>query len=67
MAWLWIWFGISNTCGVKSNWVGQNSEPDEEHNEDCVEEGLQLTRVKFKIDGNGDKDALGILYYSINI
>ena len=52
---------------MKSNWVGQNSEPDEEHNEDCVEEGLQLTRVKFKIDGNGDKDALGILYYSINI
>ena len=52
---------------MKSNWVGQNSEPDEEHNEDCVEDGLQLARVKFKIDGNGDKDALGILYYSINI
>ena len=30
-----MWFGICNTCvGVWSNRVGQNKEPDEEHNED---------------------------------
>ena len=30
-----------NTCGgLWSNWVGQNSETNEEDDEDCVEEGL---------------------------
>ena len=39
-----MWFGISNTCGVWSNWVGQNSETYEEHDEDCVEEIVRETR-----------------------
>ena len=43
-----MWFGMSNTCG--GSWldgVGQNREIDEEQDEDCVEEALQLARVKF--------------------
>ena len=36
MAWLAIWFGISNTCGgVWLNGTGQNRETNEEHDEDC--------------------------------
>ena len=30
-----------------SNWVRQNRETDDRHDEDCVEEGCQLTKVKF--------------------
>ena len=33
------------------NWVGQNREIDEEHDEDCVEVGFQLARVKLDRDG----------------
>ena len=52
MAWLGIWFSIYNTCGcVWSNGVGQNRETDEEHDEDCAEEGFQMARVKFGRDG----------------
>ena len=50
MAWLGIWFGISNTFGVWSNWVGQNRETDEEHDEDCVEE---IVRETGKLSGWG--------------
>ena len=67
MAWLGIWFGISNTCGVWSNGVGQDRENDEEHDEECAEEGFQLTRVKFDINGAGGGEALGMGYSSINI
>ena len=67
MAWLGIWFGISNTCGVWSNGVGQDRENDEEHDEECAEEGSQLTRVKFDINGAGGGEALGMGYSSINI
>ena len=28
-----------------SNGVGQNRETDEEHDEDCIEEGFQLARI----------------------
>ena len=35
--------------------VGQNRKTSEEHDEDCVEEGLKLARVKFDRDGEGDK------------
>ena len=41
MDWLGIWFGISNICGLWSNWVGQNMGNDEEYNEDCVEERVR--------------------------
>ena len=65
MAWIRIWFGISNTCGgAWSNDVGQNRETDEQHDEDCVEEDC----VK-KIDKNGEvgREALGMGNCSINI
>ena len=40
------------------NWVGQIRETNEEHDENCVEEGFQLTRVKFERDGEGGRKAL---------
>ena len=42
-------------------------ETDEKHDEDCVEEGFPLARVK--IDGNdeGDREALVKRNFSINI
>ena len=46
-----MWFGIYNTCVcVWSNGVGQNRETDEEHDEDCAEEGFQMARAKFGRD-----------------
>ena len=63
-----IWFGISNTCGgAWLNGVGQNRKTSEEHDEDCVEEGLKLARVKFDRDGEGDREALEMGNRSINI
>ena len=61
-----IWFGISNTCSVWSNWVGQNRKTDDDHYQDCIEEGFQLTRVQFDRDGERDREALGMGYCSIN-
>ena len=61
MTWIAIWFGISNTCdGVLSNGVGQNRKTNEEHDEDCAEEGFQLARVKFNRDGEGGREGLGM-------
>ena len=42
-------------------------ETDEEHDEDCVEEGFQLTSVKLDKDGEGGREALGMGNHSINI
>ena len=68
MAWLAIWFGISNTCdGVWLNAVGQNRETNEEHDKDCVKEEFQLARVIHDKDGEGGREALGIGNHSINI
>ena len=68
MAWLAIWFGISSTCGgMWFNGVGQNRETYEEHNKDCVEEGFQLTRLKFDRDGEEGREVLGMGDRSINI
>ena len=68
MVWLAVWFDISNTCGgVWFNGVGQNRETDEKDDEDCVEEGFQLARVKFDRDREGDKEAPGMENRSINI
>ena len=61
-----MWFDTYNNCGVWSNWVGQNTEIDKEHDKDCVEEELQLARVKFERDGKGNRQALGIGYCGIN-
>ena len=53
-----MWFGMSNTCGGWwLDWVGQNREIDEEQDEDCVEEALQLARVKFDRYGGGGREA----------
>ena len=43
-------------------WVGQNRETD-----DCVEEGLQLARVKNDRDGEGSREALNMGNCRINI
>ena len=68
MAWLGIWFGFSSTCdSVWSNGVGQNRETDEEHDENCVEEGFLLARVKYHRDGEGGREGLGVGNCSINI
>ena len=55
MAWLCIWFGISNNCGVWLNGVEQNRETDEEHDENYVEEEFQLAKLKFDRDGKGGR------------
>ena len=68
MAWLVIWFGISNACGgMWSNELGQNRETDEEYDEDCVEEGFQLVREKLNRNGKGGRKAIGMGNCSINI
>ena len=68
MAWIAIWFSISNTRGnVWLNGVGENRETDKEHDEDCVEERFLLARAKFGRDGEGDREALGVGNRSINI
>ena len=67
MAWLGIWFGAFNNCGVWLDGVGQNRETDEKNREVSVEEGFQLATVKFDRDGKGGREVtLGIEYCSIN-
>ena len=41
-------------------WVGQNRETNEEHDEDCVEEEFQLARVKYVRDGEAGRGALDV-------
>ena len=69
--WLGLLYGliylIFVVAGMWLNWVGQNRETDEEHDEDCIEEGFQLARVKFDRDGEGGREALGLGNRSINI
>ena len=68
MAWLGIWFDLSNNCdSVWTNGVGQNSETDEEHDEDCIEEGFHLATIKYDRDSEGDREALGEGNCSVNI
>ena len=49
------------------NGVGQNKETDEEHDEYCIKEGVQLAGVKHDKDGEGGRKALGMENHSINI
>ena len=49
------------------NGVRQNKKTDEEHDEDCVEEGFQWARVKFYRDGEGGREAVGMVNRSINM
>ena len=61
-------YALFNTCdGVWLNWVGQIRETNEEHDENCVVDGFQLTRVKFDRDGEGGREALGMGNCSIII
>ena len=48
------------------NRAGKNKETHQEHDEDCVEEGFQLARVKFERDGKGEREVLGMGYCSSN-
>ena len=41
-------------------WVGQNRETNEAHDEACIEEEFQLARVKYARDGEGGREALGV-------
>ena len=68
MAWLGIWFCLSNTCdSVWSNRVGQSRETDDIDDEDCVEEEFQLARVKYDRDDERGREALGEGNCSVNI
>ena len=67
MAWLASWFGISHNCSVWSHVVGQNRQSDEEHDKGSVEEGFQLSRMKFDRVGEGDREVLGMGYCGINV
>ena len=68
MAWLGIWFGLSNTCDdVWLNGVGQISKTDEKHDEDCVKDVFQLAMVKCDRDVERGREALRVGKYSINI
>ena len=68
MAWLGILLGISNTCGgVWSNGVQQNSETDEKHDVNCVEEEFQLDSVNFDSDREGGREVLGMGNCSSNV
>ena len=49
------------------NGAGQNKKTDEEHDEDCNEEGFQSTKVNFDRDGKRSREALGMEYCSSNI
>ena len=48
-------------------WVRQNRETNEEHDEDCVEEEFQLARLKYVRDSEGGREALGVGNCSISI
>ena len=64
----WHMLSIPNNCSILwSNGVGQNRETDEEYDEDCVEEGFQLARVKVDKDGKRGREALRMANCCINI
>ena len=50
-----------------SNGVGQNKETDEEHDEDCIEVGFQLARIKYDRDSEGSSEALGVGHLVIQV
>ena len=68
MAWVGIWFSLSNNCdSVWSNRVERNRETNEEHDEDCIEEGFQLAKIKYDRYSEGGREALGMGNCSVNI
>ena len=50
-----------------SNEVGKNWETDEEHDDDCVEEGFRLVREKFDKHSERGREVVGMGCCSINI
>ena len=48
-------------------WGKKNGENDEEHHEYCVEEGFQLTKVKFNRNRKEGRETQGMRCGSINI
>ena len=58
LAWFSICFGIPNNYCVRSNGIGRNRKTDEEHDEDCVEEGFQLPNGKSDKDCERRREAL---------
>ena len=50
-----------------SNGVGQNRETDEEHDEDWIEEGFKLARIKYDRESERGREALGAGNSSVNI
>ena len=61
-----VWY-IQYYSDVQLNWLEQNRETTEEHDDDCVEEGFQLAKVKLDKDGEEGREALGMRNRSINI
>ena len=58
MTWLGVWFSFSNNCdSVWSDGVGKNMETDKEHDEDCIEKGFQLARIKYDMDSEGGRES----------
>ena len=50
-----------------SNGEEQNRETDEERDEDCIEEGFQLARIKYDRDSEGGREALDVGNCDVNI
>ena len=68
MAWLGIWFSLSNNYdSVWLNGVGQNKKTEGEHDEGCIEEGFQLAKIKYDRDSEEGREALGVGNCTVNI
>ena len=63
----WLGLAYGSVYDVRSNGVGKNREIDEDHDEDCVEKGFQLTSGAFDRDGEEGKESVGMEYCSVNI
>ena len=61
-----VWYIQYLWCYVVE-WGRENMGTNEEHDEDGVEEGFQLVKVKSYKDGEGGREALGMRSRSINI
>ena len=45
---------------MRSNLIGQNRKTEGDHDEDCIEEGFQLAKIKYDRDSEGGREALGV-------
>ena len=60
-----IWFGISNTCCVRSNKMDAVGEIKEEHDQNCVEDEFQLVRTRLGRGGGGGAVKLYLRRFSV--